>query len=460
MTVQEEIYNPNLHSTEEKLLTSRWNRLDPHPEQMRLWADTITGKVRFVVVPSGRRSGKTELAKRHIILRAIECTHIDGWFVCAAPTYNQAKQIYWRDLKLMVPSALIAKVSESNLCITLITGVELQVVGMEKPERIEGRPLDGIVLDEYANMKENVWKDHIRPSLSTRGRPGWAWFIGVPEGRNHYYRLSRKAQGKKIKNWGHYHWKSSDILDPEEIESARQDMDPMTFAQEYGGDFINFQGRAYYPFTIDTHADETLEYMPEKDLIFCFDFNVKPGVCGILQEQPYRGRKKNVSSTITAGIGEVWIPNFSNTEKVCDKLIQDWKHHSGRVLLYGDASGGARGSAKVMGSDWDIIMRKLKPHFPGRVKMRVNKANPAVRARINAVNSRFMTADKIIHFKIDPDKCPFMVTDFEGVTLLEGGSGEIDKYSDPTLTHMSDGIGYFIHRKHPIAGGKMVIRDI
>lgn len=441
---------------EQKLLSTRWNRLDYHPEQHRLFHDTT----RFRVVPSGRRSGKTELAKRNIVLKALACPLIDGWFICAAPTRDQAKRLYWRDMKLLVPSVLVAKISESDLIITLVTGVEIQVMGMEKAERVEGRPLDGIILDEFANMKEKIWTDHIRPALSTRGRPGWAWFIGVPEGRNHYFRLARRAQGKKIKDWGYYHWSAIDILDPDEIEALRQDLDELTFQQEIEGTFINFQGRAYYPFIVETHANETLKYMPEKDLVFAFDFNVAPGVCGVLQEQPYRGKDKNVSANITAGIGEVYIPDFSNTERVCDKLIKDWAHHKGRVLLYGDASGGARGSAKVRGSDWDIIRRKLKDVFPGRVKYRVPNANGAVRARVNAVNSRFQTADKKIHFKIDPDACPYMVTDFEGVTVIQGGAGDIDKDADPTLTHMSDGVGYYIIRKHPIAGGKLVVSDM
>ena len=43
-----------------------------------------------------------------------------------------------------------------------------------------------------------------------------------------------------------------------------------------------------------------------------------------------------------------------------------------------------------------------------------------------------------------------MVKDFEGVKLLEGGSGEIDKKADPMLTHLTDGIGYYIAKEFPI----------
>ena len=106
------------------------------------------------MVPAGRRSGKTELAKRKLIVEALSA---QGWpdprFFAAAPTRDQAKAIYWNDLKAMVPRLLVADRSESNLTLTLRNGAEICVVGMDRPERIEGRPWNGGILDEYANMK-------------------------------------------------------------------------------------------------------------------------------------------------------------------------------------------------------------------------------------------------------------------------------------------------------------------
>jgi hypothetical protein len=54
------------------------------------------------------------------------------------------------------------------------------------------------------------------------------------------------------------------------------------------------------------------------------------------------------------------------------------------------------------------------------------------------------------YFVIDPQKAPFTVKDFEGVRVIEGGTGEIDKKRDPMLTHLSDGVGYYIHREYPV----------
>lgn len=423
------------------MLTPRWSPLKPHAEQSRLWRIPT----RFRVAPAGRRSGKTELAKRFGIIQALEHTASpDGWFVFAAPTNPQAKRIFWRDLKLMVPPRLMSGLpSESELTIHLKNGADITVLGMDVPERIEGRPLDWICLDEYGNMKAKVWEENVRPALSTLGRPGSAWFTGVPEGRNHYYKLALAAQAKMRENWSFHHWLSADILDPAEIAEARRDLDELTFRQEYEASFINFSGRAYYGFDRDTHCAE-LKYDKRRQISFCFDFNVAPAICVIVQESEF--------TDCTNVIGEVYIPRNGNTVAVCHRLIKDWGDHEGRVCCYGDATGGARGTAQVRGSDWDIIRDELKMVFKERLSIYVPKSNPRERVRVNAVNSRLKNAEGEIRLFVDIDKAPMLVFDLEGVILLEGGSGEIDKKADEALTHLTDALGYYIQRAHsPLA---------
>lgn len=376
----------------------------------------------------------------------------------AAPTRDQGKKIFWNDLKALVPPwAMVGKPRESELTIKLINGAEISVVGMDKPERIEGRPLDWICCDEYGNMKATAWAENIRPALSTIGRPGRAWLTGVPEGRNHYYKLALKAQEPDAasKGWGYFHWKSSEICDPDEIAAARAEMDPLVYDQEYNASFLNFEGRAYYPFDRSIHAARRLEYDPKLPLIFCFDFNTSPGVAAVLQEQV-----DPIIGPFTAVIGEVWIPSNSNTPAVCRKLVADWSHHTGEVHLYGDASGGAKVTSATEGSDWELVRRELRPAFPERIRYKVKNKNPPERVRVNAVNARLMTADGKIHLLVDPIKAPHVILDFEGVTLLEGGSGEIDKHADDDRTHMLDGVGYYVEVKFPLQDRGVTIEEI
>lgn len=428
-------------------LPDRWYPLRYHEQQFRLW----NSRARFNVVAAGRRSGKTERAKRKLVRAAISFSRFsNGKFIAAAPTRDQAREIYWDDLKQLSPPELIADISESHLYIEYINGARLYVIGMDKPHRAEGTAIDGAVLDEYADMKATAWKNSIRPSLSTMGRLGWAWFIGRPRGRNHFYDIFQNYLTKR--NWASFTWHSATVIDAAEVAEAKEDLDERTYNQEYGAEFLDFAGRIYYPFGSTTHCDKEVEYNPALPLFLCFDFNIEPGVCGIVQEPMYTGRLANVDreKPISAVVSEVHIKQNSNTVRVCRKIREDWGHHPGDVFLEGDATGASGGSAKVRGSDWDIILQELRPVFGNRLKLRVPAENPRERVRVNAVNSRLQSADGTIRLVVNPVKAPYTVKDFEGVTAIEGTNGEIDKDSAPELTHLTDGIGYHVVRRYPI----------
>lgn len=442
------------------LYYKRITKLKYHEEQAKLLSDTIPINHRFTVTPSGRRSGKTEIVgKRRLIHRAVRGVDAPNprYFV-AAPTRDQVRTIYWTDLKLMTLPFQDPKKppSESRLIIYLLFDHEIHLLGMDKPERVEGSHWDGGVLDEFANMKKQTWLEHVRPALSTPGRPkAWCDFIGVPEGRNHYYDLYTDAVAKmklegKNSSWGAYHWFSADILDPEEIEAARSEMDELTFKQEYEGSFINFSGQAYYNFS-ERHKGKT-SYNSRHPIGFCFDFNVAPGVAVIVQEKAKFDINGNQikGSQKTECIGEVYIPRNSNTIAVCRKLISMFKNHRSKIFIYGDSTGGMKGSAKVLGSDWDLVKKVLTPAFGSQLIWKVPRANPRERQRINAVNSRLRNSTGYIGIIIDPIKCKYLVKDLEGVQLLEGGSGEINKIKSPELTHISDALGYYIVSEFPV----------
>jgi hypothetical protein len=445
-------------TTTSAVLTPRWTVLRPHAVQQRV----VRCRKRYMVVPAGRRSGKTELVgKRMIVLRALLSHRRDlpaffrpypnPRFGIGAPTRDQAKTIYWDDIKRLIPRDFIrGKPNETELSLYLLNGAEIHVLGMDRAERAEGVPWDYFCLDEFGNMRPNVWEEHVRPSLSDR--KGGCAFIGVPEGRNHYYDLWKNALAFEAEEehtghpseWATFHWKSIEILDAAEVNAARAHMDELTFLQEYEGSFISFTGRAYWPFDERTHC-KPLEYNPAAPLIFCFDFNVDPGVAAVLQEQ----RLPNGLDG-TGVIGEVYIERASNSQRVATKLAEMWAHHTGTIFCYGDASGGQRGSAKVLGSDWQLIKEILWAHFSvSRVFFRVPLKNPGERERVNAVNSRLKTIDGDVFLMVDPARAPHVVKDFEGVVTVSGGSGELDD-SDQKLKHISDAIGYYVAHEFPV----------
>jgi len=438
-------------------------------------------------------SGKTELAKRFLVLRALNpwdkriprpCmdTVSDPKYFDAAPTWQQAKRTYWDHLIKLIPDWAFDPdrkrvVSNSELRIRLKSGSEIYVLGLDKPERIEGSPWDGGILDEYGNMHERVWGMHVRPALADRG--GWTLFVGVPEGRNHYFDLFQEAsvRGSEDRNagriplWDAFTWTSDTVLPAEEIEAAKRDLDPLTYSQEYLGNFISFHGICYYQFLRSTHCAE-LQYEPDKDIAVCFDFNVSPGVAVICQEGDLpgqfedviddEGNVKSIQVNGTKVIGEVHISRNSNTPMVARKVMKDWKNHRGKIFVYGDATGGAGGTTAVEGSDWDLIRRVFRESdsWNNRVFYRVPNVNPRERARVNAMNSRLKSSTGIIRMMVDPLKCHYTIKDLEGVRLVEGGSGEIDYRHNPNLTHLTSALGYYINYEFPVTGEKSYSKEL
>ena len=432
------------------LLTKRWYPLRHHDGQ----AECYNSASRFNINHSGRRSGKTELmGKRKVIKKAFQGSkeHYDWRGFIAAPVRHQAKKIYWADIKAMIPKKYLAKPpNESDLIITLINGSEIHIVGMDRPERIEGVPWDHGLLDENGNMKPKAWQENVRPALSDRN--GSCDFIGVPEGRNHYYDLTQAAKADTTGDWKVWHWPSWEIIDKEEVEAAKRDMDALTFMQEYGGEFISFTGRAYYSYDETKHVGKYRDlYDPIRPLVLCFDFNISPGIAVMIQEFGSDVFDIPLGQTVSAIIGEVYIPRQSNTARVCRKIVEDWKDHTGSIICYGDSTGGAGGTAKVRGNDWDIIKQQLYPNFGDRLYFNVPLSNPRERQRVNAVNSRFQSYSGLVRMVIDGKHAPMTAKDFDGVRVIEGTAGEIDKKSDPLLTHLSDAVGYYIHKEFPVA---------
>ena len=429
-------------------------------------------RARINIVAKGRRSGGTQIAKRRGIKMATSNTYWpDFRVVFGAPTHQQAKDIWWDDLKRMLHRKqwddvkLIAeKPSETELTIRLINGSVMKVAGLDKPERVEGSPINWIFVTEAANVKQEAIEQHIFPMLSERG--GGIDLESAPEGRNHFYRWACRAQEEEQLEWMYHHWTSAEVMPyymgdeaaEAEIAAARERMDELVFNQEYKADFVYFDKRAYYNFDRSVHAVRQLGYDPRARLHLAFDFNIAPGICVAIQEGlqlPSTDNRKDE----TLVFGEVTIPTGSTTEAVCKRVIRNWGKHKGHVYLYGDPTGGARGSAKLRGSDWDIIQENLKPVFKNRLHMRVAKhAKPGdERRRVNAVNSRLKSSTGRIRMYVDPIGAPEVVMDLDEVPVIKGGTGEINKKFDLSRTHHSDGLGYYCLSQHPVGGRPAVM---
>lgn len=444
-------------SPDAELLTPRWHSLRSHAGQHRFWSSTA----RFDVLECTRRGGKSELFKRKGIDEVL--THFErdsepGLYVYAAPTFRQVKAIYWEDLLRLSPAWAVKASNVSELWIDYFTGARIQLFGMDKPARVEGQRIKRFFCDEFHAWKRGVFDTNIMPAMGTIGVNARCAIAGVSRFSPDFKRLCDQAKSGN-KDWAYHSWTAIGLLDEEFLDSARKTMDPRVFAQEFMAQRQEFQGLIYYCFDRHDHGRDPVAqfYDRRAPINFEFDFNVSPGIANVSQRMRFRAEigdrqtyslgarsdRPEVADVIDGYIGEVWIPDASNTDRVCNRLIADWGSHEGIVRLWGDPSGGSRKtSASNNDTDWSIIIRAMSNHFGrDRVEVCVAKADPGVRARVNAMNARLRSADGLIHTLFDPSRCPNLLDDFEQTRVLEGSAGEIDD-SDKMRTHMTDAASY------------------
>ena len=194
---------------------------------------------RFTVYALHRRAGKTELAIMELIDKAMRFSQDLGLFFYVAPYLKQAKAIAWARLKSRIEPLRrygLVDISEAELSVTFRrNGAVIRVYGADNPDAMRGVRLDGVVIDEVAQIRPEIWNDVIQPALSDR--KGWALFIGTPQGVNLFSELFHKARGLPDWHSARYTVFDTAAIDGGEGERLKRDMSDASFAREYLCDF-------------------------------------------------------------------------------------------------------------------------------------------------------------------------------------------------------------------------------
>jgi hypothetical protein len=337
-----------------------------------------------------------------------------------------AKQIAWEKLKELVPAWRVAKTHEQELSIKLVNGSTIALKGSDRPDSVRGVGVHFLVLDEYQDMKPQLWTA-IRPTLSdTKGK---ALFIGTPKGRNHFYDQYAKGIGKNPQ-WHSWQFKTIDspFIPGSEITDAMQDMDPRSFRQEYEASFENAAGLVYYDFDRLKNV-RPCPFDPSLPVLVGQDFNVDP-MCSIILQR--HGDELWVT-------GELHLRN-SSTEEVCRELLREFGNDiTQRANIYPDPAGGQRSSAR---GESDLqIFREWGFH-----RLLYRKKAPLVRDRIAAVNRLICNAQGARKLFIDPSARE-LIRSLE-TTAYKDNSNDVDKSLNNE--HAADALGYCVEFEHPI----------
>jgi phage terminase large subunit len=179
-----------------------------------------------------RRAGKTVAAISDTIERALYNTREAPRYGYVGPLLKQSKQIAWEYLKKYA-GPYSPKINESELYVelqALPNKPRITIYGADNPDAFRGLYFDGVVLDEFGNMRLSTWREVLLPSLMDRR--GWVVFMGTPNGPNHFrdmwYEADEKPGWDKLFLPVYVTQQFSEL----ELAEMQAEMDPEEYAQE------------------------------------------------------------------------------------------------------------------------------------------------------------------------------------------------------------------------------------
>ena len=413
--------------------------------QMRdAYKPLLEGKERFKVVAAGRRSGKTLIAKRYMALQVLDPANAGNRYFIGGPIYHQTSEMYWQDMGTLLFMSLFPAecIRKGDRVYVLPNGTELHIVGLDEPRRIEGQDWDGGIIDEIADIKPTAWEYNLLPALSTKrpDKPGykpWCWLVGVPEGRNHYYRMAQMGLDPAEPEWGTYTWPSSVWMDEADLAAKRRQMSERAFRQEYEATFEEATGRVYADYSAANYTGARVRH--DEPLLWSHDFNNVPMssvVAALRGEEVYC-------------LDEIVLDNATARHAALEFVNRYEAHQQKTVTLFGDASGTQRAGHT---SNYAEMANILRGHG-WRVIQQVPNANPPIVDRQNALRGRIKAADGVVRLFVNRGACPVLHQCLDELQYkrkrIEGEMKQASQFlEDDTAyySHVGVALGYMAHR--------------
>ena len=383
------------------------------PKASAVFADPA----RFVMATCGRRFGKSYLAVAKALKVALEKPRAN--VLMLAPTHEMAKATLWRSLTDLVPESWISKRLDSTLELHLINGSRIECKSGDRPDRLRGRSLDFVCLDEAAYLQAPLWFEVLRPALSDR--QGGALFTTTPAGlvQSWFADLWEATDD----GWGRHQYSTlqGGWVSDSEVAEARAMLDPRTFRAEYEASFEAPTGRVFPDFG-EENIDDTIGDDGFDGLKIGIDFNVAtlPAiVCRVVGDELWV-------------IDEVTLHN-STTEQLGRTLRERFPDRN--LLAYPDPTGGARKTSAAAGATDHTLLEK------SGIRVYERRTPYAIRDKYQAMNWLICDARGRRRLRVHP-QCRDLIRDLKFMVYKEG-TDQPDK-SDPERSHHSDALGYAV----------------
>jgi len=268
-------------------------------------------------------------------------------FVYIAPFLRQAKAIAWARLKQKIEPlrrTSVIDINEGELSVRFKhNGAIIRLFGGDNPDALRGMRLDGCVIDEVAQIKNELWSDIVQPALSDR--LGWSLFIGTPQGINLFSELYYKAVNEQGWTASRYTVFDTDSLHPDEVTRLKRDMSETSFAREYLCDF-SAQGDDQLIALADTEDAAKRIYQQDHVRLFPIILGIDPARFGDDRSVVFRRQGKQAFKPVVYR----GIDNMELASRVAN-LIEEHKPDA----VFCDAGAGSGVIDRLRQLSYDVI---------------------------------------------------------------------------------------------------------
>lgn len=423
------------------------------PFRPRKWQAEASKKLTHrTVLNAHRGSGKTVFCILRLIMAALSTKTESGFparFGYIGKSINHSKQTVWDLFKYFLKGfGEHVAFNHNDLSITFPNGNNILLSGIDDAEKNRGLHFSGLILDEAQMCPIDTWEKVLGPTL--RQNKGWVILIGTPNGpAGLFYEYFLKGRDGTNPYWSTLQYTIADTgeIPPEEWDEILHNYSLTSIEQEYRCNFMAaISDRVYYNFDVSPIADPKSNKPPHvqpcKDnagtIYVGLDFNAARMDAIVAQ--------KSKDGTALELIGELILRDATT-----DRMATALKRHFPRrdIVVCPDASGAAVGTAKLHGSDHDILKRHgLRVMSP--------KKNPRVSDRVMGVNILLENATGKRRLFVDPG-CTEMIRTLT-FHQKNASTGDPEKSRDVSagLDHMGDALGYLVAALFPIRRARFV----
>lgn len=215
----------------------------PHDSQRKVINSILQDPAKFHIATIGRQWGKSLMGMNLALYWMINQGPCKVLWV--SPVYSQTSKVHKELYGAIAASGLVKTNNFSDNRIELKNGSEIVFRSAERYDNIRGMTMDYGIIDEASFMKDDAWKEAIRPVFAVRGKK--VLFISTPKGKNWFYDLHQLGLSPDNTRYKSYTGSSYETpyISQEEIDDAKKTLPEMVFKQEYEAKFIDAGGEVF-----------------------------------------------------------------------------------------------------------------------------------------------------------------------------------------------------------------------